>query len=217
MAGPYPPNYGIGSGIGSVGPIPPQHTGAYPSGATTGPMVAYPGPLAPPMPYPPRSRRRRVFGVVVAIVVVAALAALIGYAVRSDTSTATGDGRIITEAPAKTAIQDYLNALESRDTDTITRNTLCGIYDRVTDHRSDDAVAKMSSDAFRGQFSRAEVTSIDKIVHLSNFQAQVLFTMRVAPPRGGNAREDVQGLAQLLSVDHRVLVCSYVLRAAGFY
>jgi hypothetical protein len=87
----------------------------------------------------------------------------------------------------------------------------------VQDRRSDQAVAKLSSDAFRKQFSEAQVTSIDKIVYWSAYQAQVLFSMRVQPATGSGARSEVQGVAQLLSQHNQVLVCSYVLRTAGLY
>lgn len=87
----------------------------------------------------------------------------------------------------------------------------------MRDRRSDQALAKLSSDAFRKQFSSAQVISIDKIVYWSNYQAQVLFTMRVRPATGGPPREQVQGLAQLLFQHGQVLVCSYVLRTAGTY
>lgn len=50
------------------------------------------------------------------------------------------------------------------------------------------------SDALRPQFVRAEVTSLDKIVYLSNYQAP-----------------------QLLSTDTQILVCSYVLHTSGMY
>jgi hypothetical protein len=61
------------------------------------------------------------------------------------------------------------------------------------------------------------VTSIDKIVYWSDYQAQVLFSMRVQPATGTNTRSEVQGVAQLLSQHNQVVVCSYVLRTAGFY
>ena len=63
------------------------------------------------------------------------------------------------------------------------------MYDAVRDRRSDQALAKLSSDAFRKQFSEAQVTSIDKIVYWSHYQAQVLFTMRVEPATGGAKRD----------------------------
>ena len=94
---------------------------------------------------------------------------------------------------------------------------LCGIYDAVHDRRSDQALAKLSSDAFRKQFGRAEVTSIDKVVYLSRYQSQVLFTMQVRSTSGGPDRLPVQGLAQLLTEHGQILVCSYVLRTAGAY
>lgn len=90
-------------------------------------------------------------------------------------------------------------------------------HDGVRDKRSDQALAKLSSDAFRKQFSQVEVTSIDKIVYWSQYQAQVLFTMQVTPAAGGPPRGQVQGIAQLLFQRGQVLVCSYVLRTAGSY
>ena len=87
----------------------------------------------------------------------------------------------------------------------------------MRDRRSDQALARLSSDAFRKQFSEAQVTSIDKIVYWSNYQAQVLFSMRVKPATGSALHEQIQGIAQLLSQHNRVLVCSYVQRTAGTY
>ncbi|KCG04835.1 Rv0361 family membrane protein [Mycobacterium tuberculosis] len=140
--------------------------------------------------------------------------AAIIYGVRTNGANTAGT---FSEGPAKTAIQGYLNALENRDVDTIVRNALCGIHDGVRDKRSDQALAKLSSDAFRKQFSQVEVTSIDKIVYWSQYQAQVLFTMQVTPAAGGPPRGQVQGIAQLLFQRGQVLVCSYVLRTAGSY
>ena len=82
------------------------------------------------------------------------------------------------------------------------------------------ALADLSSDAFRKQFASAEVTSIDKMVFSSPNQAQVLFSMRVSP--AGSRKQpppevEVQAVAQLLGQDNEVLVCSYLLRAAGQY
>ncbi|MBW0014785.1 hypothetical protein [Mycobacterium sp.] len=160
-----------------------------------------------------RSRRRLVIGVLVTVALVAAMTVAILYGVRTN---GANTGTSFSEATAKTAVQQYLDALEHRDIDVIVRNTLCGMYDGVRDKRSDAALAKMSSDAFRKQFSEVEVTSIDKIVYLSQYQAQALFTMRVQPA-GGPTRDDVQGVAQLLFQRGQILVCSYVLRAAGSY
>ena len=79
----------------------------------------------------------------------------------------------------------------------------------------------LSSDAFRKQYSRAEVTSIDKMVLWSPNQAQVLFTMRVAPASGSTRDQtpnnEEQAIAQLLSQDNEILVCSYLPRTAGQY
>lgn len=225
MTGPHPPNHGIGSaGPPGAGPH-PIHPGGpsagYPGSPMAGyprpPMAGYPGLLPPPLPQPPRSRHGLVAGLVVAAAVLTALAAFIGYALRGSGANVPHAASDISATSAKTAIQGYLNALLDRDIDTVARNTLCGIYDGVIDHRSDNAVAKMSSDAFRKQFAQPEVTSIDKIVYLSDVQAQALFTMRVTRSGGGQRRDHTQGVAQLLSADDDVLVCSFALRTAGTF
>lgn len=203
-------------------------TGPYPPGFAPGPQPGYPGPLPPTPPYqppyqPPRRPPNRLWphrwlGVALLVATtLIALAAGLGYAVRGGGSHPDSGGRTLTAAAAQRAIQNYLDALMDRDIDAIARNTLCGIYDEVSDHRSDNAVAKMNSDAFRKQFSQAEVTAVDKIVYLSDTQAQALFTMRVNRVSGDQRQDRTQGVAQLLAVDGNVLVCSYVLRAAGSF
>jgi len=224
MPGPYSPNQRLGAdGPPFTDPHPSQPIPgppAYavpPAGEVVGaapPSAAYPGALPPPVPYPKRRRRRLVLGTVVALVLITGLVAAILHGAHRGPPTPAG---AISDATAKTAIQGYLDALEHRDTETIARNALCGIYDAVRDRRTDQALAKLSSDAFRKQFSQAQVTSIDKIVYWSDYQAQVLFSMRVKPDSGGTAREQVQGIAQLLSQHNHLLVCSYVLRTAGMY
>ncbi len=98
------------------------------------------------------------------------------------------------------------------------RNTLCGMFDGIKDRKSDMALARLASDAFRKQFAQAEVTSIDKIVLSSPYQAQVLFTMKVQPAATSRkARDEEQGVAQLLRQDNQLLVCSYLLRTAAQY
>jgi hypothetical protein len=226
MAGPHSPN----RTVGTDGPphyaehqpveFPHEPTASDPAFA---PMsaddaaprpAAYPGQLPPPVSYPKRRHKRLIIGMLVAIAVVAAMTAAIVYGVRTNGSRASGT---FSEGSAKTAIQGYLDALEHRDVDTVVRNALCGMYDGVRDKRSDQALAKLSSDAFRKQFSQVELTSIDKIVYLSQYQAQALFTMRVSPATGGPMRGQVQGVAQLLFQRGQILVCSYVLRTAGSY
>jgi hypothetical protein len=210
MPGPYSPNHRFGIDG-------PQFTDPHPSQPIPGqqaapPSAAYPGPLPPPVRYPKRRRRRLVLGILLALVLVTGLVAAILRGSHSGPTTAT-----ISDATAKTAIQRYLDALEHRDIDTIARNALCGIYDAVRDRRSDQALAKLSSEAFRKQFTEAQVTSIDKIVYWSDYQAQVLFSMRVEPGTGSAPHEQVQGIAQLLLQHNQVLVCSYVQRTAGSY
>ena len=64
------------------------------------------------------------------------------------------------------------------------------------------------------------MTSVDKMVFSSPYQAQVLFTMRVTAARSRTRpppEAEEQGVAQLLAQDDEILVCSYLLRAAGQY
>jgi hypothetical protein len=208
MTGPYPPEYG-------AGPVGPQMYGAqpYPDNVPS----AYPGMLPPPVQYPKRRRWPVVAGVVLALAVVAGLVAAIVFATRDDNPSSN----VLTEASTKAAIQEYLDALSSGDEETVARHTLCGLFDSVKERRSDLTLAGLSSDAFRKQYSRAEVTTIDKMVLWSPNQAQVLFTMRVAPA-GGSTRDqppddEEQAVAQLLAQDNEVLVCSYLPRTAGQY
>jgi hypothetical protein len=223
MAGPYPPEYGAGP----VGPQmypasfpqqpfppPPGAAQPYPDNMTSG----YPSMLPPPVQYPKRRRWRLVAGAVLAVAVVAGLVAAIVLAVRSSKPASNGS---LTDASAKAAIQEYLDALSHGDDETVARHTLCGLFDAVKERRSDLALASLSSDAFRKQYSRAEVTSIDKVVLWSPNQAQVLFTMRVAPASGSMRNQppknEEQAVAQLLAEDNEVLVCSYLPRTAGQY
>jgi hypothetical protein len=223
MSGPYSPDHRLGAGgppftdaPSQPIPAPPSYPGPPPdpAGEAAPPSAAYPGPLPPPVRYPKRGRSRLIIGVLAALVLIAALIAAVVRGSHTGPATAA-DG--FSDATATTAIQGYLDALKHRDTETIARNTLCGIYDAVRDRRSDQALAKLSSEAFRNQFSEVQVTSIDKIVYWSDYQAQVLFSMRVQPATGGATRNQVQGIAQLLSQNNQVLVCSYVQRTAGTY
>jgi hypothetical protein len=210
MAGPHSPNHTVGA------EGPPFDEGA-------GQPVEYPhepqsDDATTPAPYPqaPVSRRHRrlVIGLALALAAIAAVTAAIVYGVRTN---GANTGSAFSETTAKSAIQGYLDALEHRDIDNIVRNSLCGIYDGVKDKRSDQALAKLSSDAFRKQFSDVELTSIDKIVYLSQYQAQVLFTIKVSPASGGPKHGELQGVAQLLYQRNQVLVCSYVLRSGSAY
>jgi hypothetical protein len=210
MGGPHPPNHAVGAD----GPAP--YAGSQPVEFPHEPNVGGQAfGQVPPPGYPKRrSKRRLIIGILLAVALFAAMTVAIVYGVRTN---GANTGAAFSEASAKSAIQGYLDALERRDTDDIVRNALCGLYDAVRDKRSDQALAKLSSDAFRKQFSDVEVTSVDKIVYLSQYQAQALFTMRVSPAAGGPMRGDVQGVAQLLFQRGETLVCSYVLRTGGSY
>ena len=216
MAGPHPPNHSAGTdGPASYAESRASAFGPASTNDAPPPPGAYPGQLPPPVPYPGRRSRRRLFiGILAAVALVAAMTVAIVYGVRTN---GANTGAAFSEASAKPAIQGYLDALEHRDTDTIVRNALCGMYDSVRDKRSDQALAKLSSDAFRKQFSQVELTSIDKIVYLSQYQAQALFTMQVSHATGGPAHGQIQGIAQLLFQRGQILVCSYVLRTGGSY
>lgn len=204
MAGPHSPN----PTVGADGP-PPHSEGGLHQPALSEYPVEYPGNY----PAHPKPRRRRlIIGLLVAIALMAATTAAIVYGVRTNGASTTG---AFSEGSIKTAIQGYLDALAHRDVDTIERNALCGLYDGVRDRRSDQALAKLSSDAFRKQFTDVEVTSIDKVVYLSQYQAQALFTMKASGVAGGPMHGQVQGIAQLLFQRNQILVCSYVLRNAG--
>jgi outer membrane PBP1 activator LpoA protein len=177
----------------------------------------YPSMLPPPVPYPKR-RWWPIAAGVLAVAVVAALVTAIVLASRNDASGHTA----LTQASAKAAIQEYLDALSKGDDQTVARHTLCGLFDAVKEHRSDLALASLSSDAFRKQYSHVEVTSIDKMVNWSPNQAQVLFTMRVTLASGSTRDQSTkdneeQAVAQLLAEDNQILVCSYLPRTAGQY
>jgi hypothetical protein len=208
MTGPYPPEYG-------AGPVGPQMYAPQPYPANV--PSPYPSMLPPPVPYPKR-RWWPIAAVALAVAVVAALVTAIVLASRNDASGHTA----LTQASAKAAIQEYLDALSKGDDQTVARHTLCGLFDAVKEHRSDLALASLSSDAFRKQYSHAEVTSIDKMVNWSPNQAQVLFTMQVTLASGSTRYQptkdnEEQAVAQLLAEDNQILVCSYLPRTAGQY
>ncbi len=214
MAGPYPPQYGAGP----VGPPPPHPGPSQPYPQNPGAPPFYPGMLPPPIPYPKRSRWRGILAALLAIAVIAAAVVTTVLVMRSDDDS--GGPETLTTAAAQAAIQNYLDALQRGDVEEIARHTLCGLFDAVKEKKSDLALADLSSDAFRKQFSSADVTSVDKMVFSSPYQAQVLFTMRVV--RAGSRTQpppkvQEQAVAQLLAQDNQVLVCSYLLRAGAQY
>ena len=214
MPGPYSSDHHVGAdGAPFTDTHPSEPIPAPPAFSSPPPAVGYPGPIPPPMPYPKRHRRPLLIGGAAALLVVAVVTAAILHAMHRPTAPSGA----FSEATATTAIQGYLDALEHRDTDAIARNALCGLYDAARDRRADEALAKLSSDAYRKQFSEAKVTTIDKIVYWSDYQAQVLFSMHIQPASGSSTRSEVQAVAQLLSQHNQILVCSYVMRTSGLY
>ena len=212
MAGPYPPPQ---SGADDQQFAPPYSGQPFPGQPYPVP-AGYPGSLPPPVNYPSPTRGGRAawwaLGALAVIGALVAAVALLGGGRASPPTTA------FTDAVAKTTIQNYLTALSDADTETVARNNACGMFDAIKDRKSDLSLARLASDAFRKQFAQAEVTSIDKIVPSSSLQAQVLFTMKVAPAATSRkARDSEQGVAQLLRQDGKLLVCSYLLRTAAQY
>ena len=98
--------------------------------------------LPPPVQSPKRRRWRLVAGVVLALAVVAGLVAAIVLAAGRDKS---GGSRTLTDASAKTAIQEYLDAMTNGDDETVARHTLCGLFDAVKERRSDLALAGLTA------------------------------------------------------------------------
>jgi hypothetical protein len=175
--------------------------------------------MPPPVPYP-KSRRNK--PLLVAGLAVAAIVAVVVAVVLLGRADDSRGGAVLSTATVQDAVQGYLDALSDGDLEAISRNALCGLYEGVKDRRSDDALARLSSDAFQKQFSSAQVTGIDTMVFASPNSAQVLFSMQVVPAagnRGGSASQDDvrQGVAQVLAFGDEVLVCSYVLRPAGTF
>jgi hypothetical protein len=192
MAGPFQPHQGSDPYL--MQPLPyPESYGATHAGDSR------PATLSPSSSSPKRRRGRTIAAILIGLSVVAGIVTTAVFA-------------------AQLAIQNYLDALSRGDIQTISRNTLCGLYDGVRDRRTDDALAQMSSEAFQQQFSRADVLSVDTMVFASPTSAQALFTMRVAPAASlGTGEAERQAIAQLLAYHDEILVCSYVQRTAGTF
>lgn len=197
----------------------PPHHGQPPGPPLAGPFPgSYPGTLPPPVQYP---KRRPVRLIVTAVAAVAVIAAVTGAVLTFSDTVAGGDDEpaaAMTADNVRPAIQGFLDALTDGDDQAIARHALCGLYDAVKDRNSDLALADLSSDAFRKQFAKVEVTSVDKVVPWSTSQAQALFTMRVVEPgsaRGSaEAGSEIQVVAQLLQSEDEMFVCSYVQRSS---
>lgn len=175
---------------------------------------AYPGTLPPPVQYPKRTPWKAIAAVGAAVAVLAAVAgAVVVFAGGEDDTPVAMNAENV-----RPAIQGFLDALTDGDDEAIARHALCGLYDAVADRNSDLALADLSSDAFRKQFTEVEVTSVDKVVPWSTNQAQALFTMTVVAPGSGrgsaDAGNEIQVVAQLLQSDDEILVCSYVQRSS---
>jgi hypothetical protein len=213
MAGPYP--YPDSS---PQQPFPPQganygqppYSGAYPEQVPS----PYPGALPPPLPYPKPPRRKRFLIAGIAILTVAVIAAVVATLLVFGGEEEVTDVAVTPER-AQVAIQDYLDALSRGDTETVASNASCGLFDEIKDRKADMALAKLASDAFRRQFKSTEVTSIDKVVTWSPTQSQVLFTMQVQPARVQGQAER-QAVAQILTLDDELLICSYLPRTGQF-
>lgn len=203
MAGPYQPHRGPGA-FGR------------PEGFGSPPGVPYPAALPPPIPYPKRRRGRLTVSILITLAALAGLVTAAVFAVRSDSA---GPPAVVTAASAQQAIQGYLDALSDGDIQAISRNMLCGLYDGVRDRRTDDALARLSSDTFRKQFARAEVISVDELAFTSPNSAQALFTMKALPAASSRTGGGIerQAVAQLLAHNDDILVCSYVQRTAGTF
>jgi hypothetical protein len=149
----------------------------------------------------------------IAILIVAVIAAVVAALVLAGGEETTDAA--VTPERAQTAIQNYMDALSNGDTETVARNASCGLFDEIKDRKADMSLAKLASDAFRRQYKTAEITSIDKLVTWSPNQAQVLFTMQVQPARA-QGKAERQAVAQILTLDDQVLVCSYLPRTGQF-
>lgn len=216
MAGPYPPHQPGGPEGQPSGGQPFPGAPGYPEPQAYPYPSVYPGPLPPPVSYPQPPRRNR--ALLWTLLGLGLAAVLVAGALFATVGRSGGGAGGFSDAAVKTTIQNYLNALSEGDTETVARNTQCGMFDAIKDRKSDLALARLASDAFRKQFARADVTSIDKIVLNSPYQAQVLFTMKTAPgSMSRKSRDEEQGIAQVLRQGNTLLVCSYLLRTSAQY
>lgn len=216
----FPPPSGPAPGYPGFAPAAPMPFPGSPEyrrmfGPNPGP--AYPGMLPPAVPYQPQEPRWKSWGLP-ALVLLAVAGMLIAILTAIGSAPETSSASQITETSASEALQSYLDALADEDYDVIARNALCGLYDGVTDRRGELAVSKLAATAYRKQFSRTEVTSIDEMVFVSPSNAQVLFTMKTTPGSAvrGSGTAERQAIAQLQAAGDEILVCSYVLRGGTF-
>ena len=151
------------------------------------------------------------------LLVVAVLAAVAAAIVVADAAATTATNAALTPESAKTAIQDYLDALAKGDDETIARQRVVRALRRDQGPRSDMALANLASDAFRRQFGSAEVTSIDKIVTLVAESGAGAVHHAGRNRRAAHRSEaERQAVAQLLIQDNHILVCSYLPRAGQY-
>ena len=144
-------------------PCPTPETPETPGRRLTGhrrPVSRRPAAFAIPAA-PPRAtrsdghKRRLIIGVLLAIALVAAMTVAIVYGVRTN---GANTGAAFSEGIGQNGDSGLSGrAREPRHRRASSRNALCGLYDGVRDKRSDQALAKLSSDAFRKQFSQVAV------------------------------------------------------------
>jgi hypothetical protein len=176
--------------------------------------ASYPASLPPPVEYPKSQKRSRWLPITLGLLVVGVIAAVVVAIVFAERSTDSG-ATALNQDTAKAAIQKYLDALAQGDDETIARNASCGLFDAVKDKQPDMSLAKLASDVFRRQFDSVQVQRVDKIVSLSDIQAQALFTMKAKTSARSQSEVERQAVAQLLVQDGNILVCSYLPRSAG--
>jgi hypothetical protein len=175
----------------------------------------YPWTLPPPVEYPSGRRRRRRITAVLGLLMALVVAAAVTTSVLAERGPGHASPGALNQDSAKAAIQDYLDALAQGKNERIAEHASCGLFDAIKDRRADMSLANLASDAFRRQFSNAQVSSIDKVVMWSPNQAQVLFTMKATRASASKAEVERQAVAQLLIQDPEILVCSYLPRNAG--
>jgi hypothetical protein len=174
------------------------------------PSAQYPGPYTAPYPvdYPQPGRRvPRWAWVAVAAVLLIGLALLLGLTANNTGSVSSQP----TTTVIQRSVQGYFDALASGDTKSLARNASCGLFDEVRDKNPELSLMRLSSESFRKENGKVTLTSIDKVVRLSEYQLRVLFTVQA------QKTANPQGQAELLLGEDGIYVCSAYLRTAGTF